>query len=153
MASILNGATGVTGVIDAGLLLGDERLSARKLTGVIIGFFGVALTIGLDALRNFDIRSLAQLAVLLAGLSYSLAGVWAKLRLARQSSEMNALGMLLGSSVLMIPTALWMDGLPSFNLMMCTWSALLALSVLCTSVPSLLYFRFSSEQVPATSCL
>ena len=71
MASILNGATGVTGVIVAGLSLGDERLSARKLTGVIIGFFGVALIIGLDALRNFDVRSLAQLAVLLAGLSYS----------------------------------------------------------------------------------
>ena len=54
---------------------------------------------------------------------------------------MNALGILLGSSVLMIPTALWMDGLPSFNLMMSTWSALLALSVLCTSVPYLLYFK------------
>ena len=141
MASILNGATGVTGVIVAGLLLGDEPLSARKLTGVIIGFSGVAVTIGSDALRSFDIRSLAQLAVLIAGLSYSLAGVWAKLRLARQSSEMNALGMLLGSSVLMTPTALWMDGLPSFNLMMSTWSALMALSVLCTSVPSLLYFK------------
>ena len=76
----------------------------------------MALTLGLDALRNFDICSLAQLAVLLAGFSYSLAGVWAKLQLAGQSSEMNALGMLLGSSVLMIPTALWMDGLPSFNL-------------------------------------
>lgn len=141
LASILNGATSITGVIVAGLLLGDERLSARKLTGVIIGFSGVALTIGSDALRSFDIRSLAQLAVLLAGLSYSLAGVWAKLRLAGQSPEMNALGMLLGSSVLMIPTALWMDGLPSFNLMMSTWSALLALSVLCTSVPYLLYFK------------
>ena len=70
-----------------------------------------------------------------------LAEVWAKLPLAGQSSEMNALGMLLGSSVLMIPTALWMDGLPSFNLMMSTWSALLALSVLCTSVPYLLYFK------------
>ena len=70
-----------------------------------------------------------------------LAEVWAKLPLAGQSSEMNALGMLLGSSVLMIPTALWMDGLTSFNLMKSTWAALLALSILCTSVHYLLYFK------------
>ena len=54
---------------------------------------------------------------------------------------MNALGMLLGSSVLMIPTALWMDGLTSFNLMKSTWAALLALNILCTSAPYLLYFK------------
>ena len=58
LASILNGATGVTGVIVAGLLLRDERLTPPKLIGVTIGFSGVALTIGLDALRSFDIRNL-----------------------------------------------------------------------------------------------
>ena len=141
LTSILNGATGVTGVIVAGLLLHDERLTAHKLIGVVIGFFGVALTIGLDAMRSFDIQSLAPLAVLLAGLSYSLAGVWAKLRLSGQAPEMNALGMIIGSSLLLIPTALWLDGPPSFELMASTWTALLVLAVLCTSVPYLLYFN------------
>ena len=141
LTSILNGATGVTGVIVAGLLLHDERLTAHKLIGVVIGFFGVALTIGLDAMRSFDIQSLAPLAVLLAGLSYSLAGVWAKLRLSGQAPEMNALGMIMGSSLLLIPTALWLDGPPSLELMASTWTALLVLAVLCTSVPYLLYFN------------
>ena len=141
LTSILNGAKGVTGVIVAGLLLHDERLTAHKLIGVVIGFFGVALTIGLDAMRSFDIQSLAPLAVLLAGLSYSLAGVWAKLRLSGQAPEMNALGMIMGSSLLLIPTALWLDGPPSLELMASTWTALLVLAVLCTSVPYLLYFN------------
>ena len=141
LTSILNGATGVTGVIVAGLLLHDERLTAHKLIGVVIGFFGVALTIGLDAMRSFNIQSLAPLAVLLAGLSYSLAGVWAKLRLSGQAPEMNALGMIMGSSLLLIPTALWLDGPPSLELMASTWTALLVLAVLCTSVPYLLYFN------------
>ncbi len=141
LTSILNGATGVTGVIVAGLLLHDERLTAHKLIGVVIGFFGVALTIGLDAMRSFDIQSLAPLAVLLAGLSYSLAGVWAKLRLSGQAPEMNALGMIMGSSLLLIPTALWLDGPPSLELLASTWTALLVLAVLCTSVPYLLYFN------------
>ena len=46
--------------------------------------------------------------------------------------------MLMGSSLLMVPTALWLDGPPSFTLMPNTWAAL---AVLCTSVPYLLYFN------------
>ena len=141
LASILNGATGVTGVIVAGLFLSDERLTPTKLIGVVVGFFGVALTVGIEALQNFDLRSLAQMAVLLAGLSYSIAGVWAKLRLSGQNPEMNALGMLLCSTVIMCPLALYIDGTPQFDLQISTWSALLALAVICTSLSYLLYFN------------
>ena len=141
LASILNGATGVTGVIVAGLFLSDERLTPTKLIGVVVGFFGVALTVGIEALQNFDLRSLAQMAVLLAGLSYSIAGVWAKLRLSGQKPEMNALGMLLSSTVIMCPLALYIDGTPQFDLQISTWSALLALAVICTSLSYLLYFN------------
>jgi|TARA_B110000093_G_C12877153_1_gene370281 drug/metabolite transporter (DMT)-like permease len=141
LASILNGATGVTGVIVAGLFLSDERLTPTKLIGVVVGFFGVALTVGIEALQNFDLRSLAQMAVLLAGLSYSIAGVWAKLRLSGQKPEMNALGMLLCSTVIMCPLALYIDGTPQFDLQISTWSALLALAVICTSLSYLLYFN------------
>ena len=141
LASILNGATGVTGVIVAGLFLSDERLTTTKLIGVVVGFFGVALTVGIEALQNFDLRSLAQMAILLAGLSYSIAGVWAKLRLSGQKPEMNALGMLLCSTVIMCPLALYIDGTPQFDLQISTWSALLALAVICTSLSYLLYFN------------
>ena len=141
LASILNGATGVTGVIVAGLFLSDERLTPTKLIGVVVGFFGVALTVGIEALQNFDLRSLAQMAILLAGLSYSIAGVWAKLRLSGQKPEMNALGMLLCSTVIMYPLALYIDGTPQFDLQISTWSALLALAVICTSLSYLLYFN------------
>ena len=141
LASILNGATGVTGVIVAGLFLSDERLTPTKLIGVVVGFFGVALTVGIEALQNFDVRSLAQMAVLLAGLSYSIAGVWAKLRLSGQKPEMNALGMLLCSTVIMCPLALYIDGTPQFDLQISTWSALLALAIICTSLSYLLYFN------------
>ena len=47
----------------------------------------------------------------------------------------------MGSSLLLIPTALWLDGPPSLELMASTWTALLVLAVLCTSVPYLLYFN------------
>ena len=49
--------------------------------------------------------------------------------------------MIMGCSLLLVPTALWLDGLPSLELMTSTWVALLVLAVLCTSVSSLLYFN------------
>ena len=141
LASILNEATGVTGVIVAGLFLSDERLTPTKLIGVVFGFFGVALTVGIEAFQNLDLRSLALIAILLAGLSYSLAGVWAKLYLSGQKPEMNALGMLLCSTVMMCPRALYIDGTPQLDLQISTWSAIIALAVICTSLSYLLYFN------------
>ena len=141
LSSILNGATGVTGIIVAGIMLKDERLSPHKVIGVIIGFFGVIVTLGVDTLQSFNILSLGQFAILLAGLSYSFAGVWAKLRLAGQSAEMNAFGMLTCSCILMFPITLWVDGIPNLDLMTDTWVALIALAVFCTSVAYLLYFK------------
>ena len=141
LASILNEATGVTGVIVAGLFLSDERLTPTKLIGVVFGFFGVALTVGIEAFQNLDLRSLALIAILLAGLSYSLAGVWAKLYLSGQKPEMNALEMLLCSTVMMCPLALYIDGTTQLDLQISTWSAIIALAVIFTSLSYLLYFN------------
>ncbi|KZY33883.1 hypothetical protein A3731_19795 [Roseovarius sp. HI0049] len=54
--------------------------------------------------------------------------------------EMNALGMLTGSTVLMLPVVLLTDGPPTLALPVQTWAALLALSTLSTALAYLLYF-------------
>ena len=131
----------MTGVIVPGIMLRDERLSPHKVIGVIIGFFGVIVTLGFETLQSFTILSFGQLAILLAGLSYSFAGVWAKLRLEGESAEMNAFGMLICSCILMFPITLWVDGIPNLDLTTNTWMALIALAVFCTSVPYLIYFK------------
>ncbi|MFX0544227.1 DMT family transporter [Roseovarius sp. S1116L3] len=140
LASILNGTAGVFGALVAGLLLRDEPLTARKIGGAALGLLGVAVVIGPDAARNLDLRSLAQLAVIAAALSYAFAGVWARKHLSDQPAQMNALGMLMGSAVLMLPIALMVDGVPRVDLALGTWAALIALAVLSTSCAYLLYF-------------
>ena len=140
LASILNGTTAVFGAVVAGLLLADEPLTPRKLLGALFGVFGVAVIMGFDALSSLDIKNLAQLAILGAALSYSLAGVWGKTRLSKQPPEMNAFGMLVGSVVWMVPVALIVDGVPSFDLSMSIWAALICLAVVSTSFAYLLYF-------------
>lgn len=140
LASILNGTTAVFGALVAGLLLRDEPLSARKVAGAALGLVGVVIVMGPDALHDFDPRNLAQLAVICAALSYALASVWARKTLSGQPAEMNALGMLMGSALLMTPLVLAVDGVPRLDLAPGTWAALLGLAVLSTSCAYLLYF-------------
>lgn len=141
LASILNGTTAMFGAVVAGLLLKDEPLTPQKLIGALLGFLGVAIIMGPAALSSLDPRNLAQLAVVAAAFSYALASVWGKSFLAGQPPLMNALGMLVGSTVLMLPVALYSDGIPRFDLPVAVWSALLALAILSTALAYLMYFE------------
>ncbi len=141
MASILNGTTAVFGAVVAGLLLVDEPLTARKIFGALFGILGVAVIMGFEALTNLDPRNLGQLAILGAALSYSFAGVWAKRFLSEYPPIMNAFGMLVGGTILLIPLAFYVDGVPSFALSLDVWASLLALALLSTAVAYLLYFE------------
>ena len=114
LASILNGTTAMFGALVAGLLLPDEPLRANKLIGAALGLAGVAFIMGPDALQDFNLTNLAQLAILGATLSYAFASVWGKTTLAGQPPLMNALGMVVCSSVLMLPIVWFAHGVPSF---------------------------------------
>jgi drug/metabolite transporter (DMT)-like permease len=95
---------------------------------------------GPSALTEFNPSNLAQLAILGATLSYAFAGVWGKTTLAGQPPLMNALGMLIGSTLLMIPIVLVFDGPPSLALSVSVWGALLGMAALSTAFAYVLYF-------------
>lgn len=141
LASILNSTTAFFGVIVAGVMLSDEALTTRKIIGAMFGVFGVAVIMGLDALMNFDLQNLAQLAILGATLSYAFAGVWGKRFLSAYPPTMNAFGMLIASTVLMIPVAVLSEGMPVLTLSTEVWASLIALAVLSTAFAYLLYFK------------
>ncbi len=141
LASILNSTTAFFGVIVAGVLLIDEPLTPRKIIGALFGIFGVAAIMGLDALTHFDLRNLAQLAILGAALSYAFAGVWGKRFLSEHPPLMNAFGMLIGSTLLMIPVALLSEGTPTLSLSTEVWASLIAIAIFSTAIAYLLYFK------------
>ncbi|WP_300064732.1 DMT family transporter [uncultured Roseobacter sp.] len=140
LASILNGTTAMFAAVVAGLLLPDEPLTAKKIIGAALGIAGVAFIMGPSALTEFNPSNLAQLAILGATLSYAFAGVWGKTALAGQPPLMNALGMLVGSTALMIPIVFMFDGLPSLSLSVGVWGALIGMAVLSTALAYFLYF-------------
>ena len=141
LTSILNAATAIFGVIVAALFFADERITVRKAIGVLLGFFGVATAIGLDSFRNFDLRSFAQLAIIAGTISYAFASAWARLRLGNLPPQVAAAGMLTGSTLIMLPAALIIDGPVKFDLMPVTWAAMGYYSVIATAGAYLLYYR------------
>ena len=141
LASVFNSATAIFGVIIAALILADERLTTRKVVGSLIGFFGVATAIGLESLRNFDIISLAQLAVVTGTISYGFAGVWARINLSALTPQVAAAGMLTGSSIVMVPAAFVIDGVPSIDLSATALGAIAYYVIFATAGAYLLYYR------------
>ena len=141
LTSILNAFTAVVGVVMAALFFSDERLTPRKIIGVVLGFFGVAVAIGLENFKNFDLRSLAQLAVIGGTVAYAVAGVWARKNLAGMPPQLAAAGMLTGATVIMLPLVYFVEGLPTFDLQPRTLVAIGYYAVIATAAAYLLYYR------------
>lgn len=142
LASILNATAPLFAVVVATLFLKDEQLTRRKLFGVALGFIGVVVTIGPDAILEAGSGTRGQLAVLAAGFSYALAGVFGRRFHAMGIKPLcSAAGQVTMSSILVV-TYLLVTGEAGDVVHMSTtsWLAIGGLSVLSTALAYILYF-------------
>jgi drug/metabolite transporter (DMT)-like permease len=141
LAAILNATTPLFTVLVAHIATADEKLTAARVSGVIFGFCGVVVMIGPDMLRQLGAEIAAQLACLLAAISYAIAGVYGR-RFRGEPPLRVAAGQLVASSIILAPLALvldqpWTLPWPSAS----AWAALVALASLSTALGYLIYFR------------
>jgi drug/metabolite transporter (DMT)-like permease len=154
LASILNATTPIWGVVVAHFLTSDERMTSRKIVGVLLGFGGVATMIGPTLLSNIGNDALAQLACVTASLSYALAAVWARRFKRMGLSPMSVTtGQLTAGAAMMLPLALFVDrpwehAVPPLS----AWGAIVALALLCTAFGYVMYFRLI-DSAGATNAL
>lgn len=141
LASILNATTPLFTVLVSAALLADERATAQKFAGVLIGLAGVAVMMGLDTVAGHGHALLPQLAILGAALSYALAGAFGR-RFRRMGVDpiLSAAGMVTGSSLMMIPAALIHDGLP-LAVAAPYWAAAITNGVIATGLAYVIYFN------------
>jgi len=154
LASILNATTPIWGVLVAHFFTQDERMTPRKIAGVLLGFAGVATMIGPTLLANVGTDALAQLACIAAALSYAFAAVWARRFRRMGVSPMSVTtGQLTAGALMMLPLALlvdkpWTQPFPPIT----AWGAIVALALLCTAFGYVLYFKLI-ETAGATNAL
>ena len=154
LASILNATTPIWGVVVAHFLTRDERMTPRKIAGVVLGFGGVALMIGPSLRSSLGSSAMAQLACVAASLCYALAAVWAR-RFKRQGLSPMAVttGQLTAGALIMLPFAMvvdqpWTRALPPLG----AWGAIVALALVCTAFGYVMYFRLI-DSAGATNAL
>lgn len=145
LTAILNAATAIWGVLVAAAVFSDERLTVRRLLGVLVGFSGVAVAVGLESFATFDLRSMAQLAVIAGTVSYAFAGSWARAQLKGQTPLISSAGMLTGSALVMLPLMVAVEGPPSLSLEPRTWGAIAYYALISTAGAYLLYYAILAQ--------
>ena len=154
LASILNAMTPIWGVVVAHFLTHDERMTPRKVAGVLLGFGGVAVMIGPSLLSSLGANALAQLACVTAGLLYALAAVWARRFRVQGISPLSVTtGQLTAGAIIMFPVSMivdrpWLHAAPTLG----AWGAIAALALLCSAFAYVLYFRLI-DSAGATNAL
>lgn len=153
LASILNAATPIFTVVVAGILLPDERPTPLKLFGVVLGFVGVVVMIGVPALGGVG-SLFAQLAIVAATVSYAFAGVYGRrFKSLGINPVVTAAGQVTASTLLLLPITLFVDGtIDTERTNMSTWIAITGLAVASTAIAYVLYFKIL-ELAGATNVL
>ena len=150
LSAILNATAPLWGAAVAWLWLGD-RLDASRVLGLLLGFAGVvALAWDSASLRpgaHGVSATLAIAACLLATLCYGVAVNLTKRRLAGVPPLAVAAGTQAAAAAALALPALWWwpPALPGAA----AWASLAALSLLCTGVALVLYFRLIANVGPA----
>ncbi len=140
-------------MIVAGILLPDERATRLKLAGVAVGIIGVVVMIGIPAVGEGH-RTIAQIAIIAAALSYAFAGVYGRrFKAMAVNPIMTAAGQVTASALVMAPIALTIDGpLDLAGASLGAWAAIVGLAVLSTAIAYILYFTIL-ESAGATNLL
>jgi drug/metabolite transporter (DMT)-like permease len=114
--------------------------SIAKLAGVVMGFVGVALVVGLDVLQGLGQQTLAQGAVLFGAFLYACAAMNGK-RLAHLSPLVTATGTMLWAALTLVPLSLAFEHPWTLRPSALACLAAATLALLGTGVALIIYFR------------
>ena len=114
--------------------------SLPQITGVVLGFAGVLLVVGVDSLRGLGQQTLAQAAVLFGAFLYACAALNGK-RLAHLSPLATATGTMLWAAVSLVPLSLALEKPWALTPSSHSLVAAATLAILCTGIALIIYFR------------
>jgi drug/metabolite transporter (DMT)-like permease len=141
LASVLNATTPIWTVIIARYLTEDEKPTAAKLVGCLVGLAGTIVLVGPGIMVTNGVPFWALLVPILAAVSYGFAAIYSK-RFKGIPAPIIATGQLTGSSIIMLPVSLivdrpWTLAMPPLG----SITAIIALALLSTAFAYILYFR------------
>lgn len=145
LAAILMAVMPLSTVLLAHVFTRDEPLTLRKSVGVLLGFIGLTILIGPDKLLHLGDDTVRQLAVAAAAFCYGINALVTKhlLDLPRRAL---AAGVLLASTIMIIPVSLFVETPWTTQPSAVSMSAVLLLGVIHTAVTTLMMFALIRRQ-------
>ena len=141
LLSIINATAPLFGVLLSVLWL-KERISARGLAGLALGFSGVAVLVGGEGIRDSETPTLAIAAAFGASLLYGVISNYSQtVKIADPFT--NVLGSLWVATLVLTPLMIWFPvreapGIPA-------WACVATLGILCTAIAYVIYFRLIAQ--------
>ncbi|KZB66811.1 hypothetical protein AUP42_14865 [Thalassospira lucentensis] len=140
LASVLNSTSPVFVFLITALLTRHERIDRFRLAGACLGIAGVVLIVGPGALTGLGLHLGGQLAIITGAILYAGAAIYGK-RFNTLPATVTAAATMIWASIFLVPASLVLDQpwaiTPSTPAILAT----LALSVFCTAIALLIYFR------------
>ena len=130
----------------------DERLSGQRLLGILVGFAGMGLLVGPAALPDSGVSPTGALAMVATAVSYAVGNIYARAVKNADPARL-ALGQQICSAVPATALALALIGPGAFAAVRDHAPALIALGVLATAIPILLFMRLIHGAGPTRAAM
>ena len=139
LASVFNAATPLFTLVLAGLALGDESVSVRRLVGVLVGFGGVIVVVGGGIHGGGE--PLAVAAMIAAVASFAVTAVWARRFLRRVQPLAVAAGQVNVGLLVTATLAALVERPTLADVPTASWLAIGWLGIVVSAVGPILFFR------------
>ncbi|MCH9845471.1 MAG: DMT family transporter [Alphaproteobacteria bacterium] len=141
LAAILNSTTAFFGIMLTPLFYREEKITWNRLLGVLVGFMGVAIIIGIDNLRQFDTEGAGKYLIIGASVSYAFASMLGKRLTQTMPPIMSATAMLTASSLILL-CYIVVTGQTQFSLITpYIFAYAVAFALICSVLAYLIYFE------------
>jgi drug/metabolite transporter (DMT)-like permease len=151
LAGILMAVVPLATLVLAHFFVPGDRMTPARAGGFVLGFAGVVLLIGPDAVREFGggrTEILSQLAVLASALCWAANAIVAR-KLPAMDATVAAAGTLITGVAVMVPLAIVREHPYEMTMSPAPLLATIGLGVFSTAVGDVLYFRLIASAGPA----
>ncbi len=140
LTAILMGVMPVAVALMAHFATESDPLTARRAVGIAIGFTGLVILIGLDALGGLGSAIFAQIAIMSAALSYSVTTIFVR-RVTHLTGRPMAVATLICGATILLPLTFVYEQPLSLSPDWPALGSLFMLGVFSTGIATLMYFR------------
>lgn len=109
LAALLQSTTPIFTIIFAHLLTSDDRFTAKKILGILLGFAGVGVLMLPNVHDSARSSLLGQLAIVGSSICYALASIYARKRLHDQPPLISAAGQFTMGFAYILPASLLIE--------------------------------------------